>query len=1261
VPNRKPNPVLRYIRTVAATDAAAGLTDRELLDRFAARRDEAAFSALVRRHGPMVFRVCRQVLHNGHDAEDAFQSTFLVLGRQAGGLRPRESVGGWLHSVAYRTAQKARVAAARRVRHEGQAVSRPVADPLTQITVREAHDLLDRELARLPDRFRAPLVLCYLEGLTRDEAARRLDWPAATVKSRLEQARDRLRIRLGARGLSLGAVLTASLIADETAQAAVPTALLGATVAAATSVGAAGVSVDVALLTEGMVNAMSHRSIRILATLIIGLWLAGTATSVVVYRAVADPPASGQRAAAPAAAPREGAERPEADVQGAKNVRVVVLDPQGNPLAGAKVHSSIWTNEKEFKANHDYQTDAAGGVTVDLPKTFYILRLWASKKPFVEMFSHWEQNELASGVAVPAEYTMRLETAVTAGGRVVDEHGKPIAGAKVQVRVANDPKPAHGDSRTRYNTWLAEGEDSATTDAEGRWHIDNVPDHPQLELSLQVSHPDHVPNENWRDSLTAAGITAATLRQETATLSLKSGVIVTGRVTDAAGKPIKDALVIHGDRPYFANLPSKFPTDADGRFRLPALATGATTLTVIAAGWAPQLRKVNLQAGLPPQNFKMAPGKPIRLRVVNGAGKPIAKADVSIVEWRGSESLESMHNPNHPKVPDTKIPRQTKADGVWVWPSAADDPVKLRIWSNGFAPNEVEIGGGAPERTIVLKAEHHVSGRVYDAVTGNPIPAFAVVPVNVFRKDWLSAERGNAKAGKDGQMDFHADRTDNPLRLRVEAPGYRTQTGPEFRVGDDSGRTQDFHLQASPPVVGTVVDAAGRPASGVEMVMGTPTEPADFRGAGGSNNNQTTTDATGRFAFSDPGEPFMVVARTEAGYAQAEFPVDAHGAGTLRLKAWASVRGRFQDGGKPIAGATVFVQPIRIDALDQPRIWAMTQVVTGPDGAFEFPRVPPGAANVRVFLGPWKDEGFRCGPSIPLELKPGERAELDLGRAGATVSGRVKLTGKVPADLDCTYSLNHLVLREPGIAPPPEIAALGFDARGGWRDAWRMSQEGIAYMSTLRHWFVKLAPDGSFRVSGVPPGDYDLAVAVYAKPSGCLLDPIARQVVRVTVTTADVARGEMKVPDIAAAVVPVPAVGDTPALTFRRSDGAVGSLADVRGKYALIHFWASWCGPCKQQLPAVRRLHEQFAARGLVTLGLSVDEDASAWQAAEKRLALPWPQGRLAAAVDADVSGVPTYWLLDPEGKIVAKVYDIDELAKFLAERLTAAAGGANK
>ncbi|HEY7312793.1 MAG TPA: sigma-70 family RNA polymerase sigma factor [Gemmataceae bacterium] len=1237
----------KHFHSLSSAARADGLPDRELVQRFAARRDDEAFAALVRRHGPMVLRVCQRVLRDAHTAEDAFQAVFLVLSRKVTSLRRADSVGCWLHGVAYRLALKARTQLARQHKHEGRAVTEKYTnDPLTELSVREAQAIVEEELARLPENYRAPLVLCCLEGQTRDEAARQLGWSTKLLKSRLEQGRERLRFRLSRRGLTLPTAMAATLLAEEVTLTALPAALVRAAVQTARAWPANAVAPSVALLAEDALGGMGTAKAKVVVALLLLMGMLATGMGVF---ALAQPAAKEDETppAAKASEPPKD-EKP----QPVRTLRVVVLDPRGKPLPEAKVHSSIWTHENGFKANHDYKTDAEGAAQVELPKTFYILRLWASNKPFVPLFANWEQNELASGEKLPAEYVFRMERAVTAGGRIVDEQDKPIAGVRVQVELKNNQKLAHGDGRTSFDRWLAWGNDAVTTDAEGRWRIDNVPDHPQVKLTLLVSHPDYVSvNYGRGEEQKAAGITTEMLRKGTATLTLKRGVRVRGRVTDPTGKPIKDALVIYGDDSYIPWLPCKFPTDADGWYRLPALPPVETTLTVIATSWAPQLRKVNLRPGMPPQDFRMAAGKPIRLRIVDAAGKPVPKAYVSILGWKGSKSLRSNHNPNHPKVPDPKFPRRANADGIWEWTWAPDDAVKLQISSEGFASRELEIAGGA-ERTVVLGADR-ITGRVTDATTGKPIPAFTVIQLDVFRKDWFVAERNNAVAGQNGRLDFRPRRTDIPLRLRVEAPGYRTQDGPEFRVGDDTSRTQDFRLQPSAPVAGVVRDANGQPVAKAEVLLATPTGEVQLSSQGLDNNHKTFTDAGGRFAFPDPGEPFLVVAQADAGFALAEFAGGQHDAGTLRLRPWASIRGRFREGGKPVRGATILLDLIRIDALDRPRIHTvMLQTVTDADGRFELSRVPPVPVIVGVHLGPWKDEGFRSGPSAPLDLKPGQRAELALGGGGTVVKGKVKLTGKVPADLDCTYSLNYLVQRVPGIDPPPEIARLGFDARNGWQETWTQTMEGRAFFSTLRHWFVKLAPDGAFRISGVPPGEYDLAVAVYAKPSGCLVDPLARKVVRVTVTAADAARGELMLPEVAAVVAPVPAVGDTPALTFQRADGTDGTLKDCHGRYTVVHFWASWCGPCKQQLPALRRLHERFAGHKLATIGLALDHDASAWRTALKRLDLPWPQGRLADAADAGVSSVPTYWLLDPHGKIVAKVYDPDELATLLAKRL---------
>src|SRR5262245_36834885 len=211
--------ILRHLRTFVASEQAGGLSDQQLLEQFAQRREEAAFETLVRRHASLVLGVCRRVLRNEADAEDAFQATFLVLARKAGDVGRGGSVAGWLHRVAFHAAIKARARVANRDAHERQTPPRQCADPLTEVTGREFITLLDEELEKLSDECRTSLILCYLEGHTCDDAARQLGCSVRTLKRRLEQARRLLRCRLARRGIALpAALLTLGLTQATTAR-----------------------------------------------------------------------------------------------------------------------------------------------------------------------------------------------------------------------------------------------------------------------------------------------------------------------------------------------------------------------------------------------------------------------------------------------------------------------------------------------------------------------------------------------------------------------------------------------------------------------------------------------------------------------------------------------------------------------------------------------------------------------------------------------------------------------------------------------------------------------------------------------------------------------------------------------------------------------------------------------------------------------------------------------------------------------------------
>src|SRR6516165_9873352 len=210
---------LRRLSRGMAAEMLAEDSDRQLVNRMLAERDEAAFEAVVHRHGPMVFRVCWRVLQHSHDAEDAFQATFLVLAQKLRTLRKHASLASWLHGVAHRVALKAKAEAATRRRHEQQAaVSPPV--PPDDVSWGEVRAVLDAELAGLPEKWRLPLVLCYLEGRTQDEAAEELGWSKRTLRRRLEEGRTGLGHRLSRRGVVWPAALSAVLFSDAVASAA---------------------------------------------------------------------------------------------------------------------------------------------------------------------------------------------------------------------------------------------------------------------------------------------------------------------------------------------------------------------------------------------------------------------------------------------------------------------------------------------------------------------------------------------------------------------------------------------------------------------------------------------------------------------------------------------------------------------------------------------------------------------------------------------------------------------------------------------------------------------------------------------------------------------------------------------------------------------------------------------------------------------------------------------------------------------------------
>jgi RNA polymerase sigma factor (sigma-70 family) len=247
------NPVIEHLRRAVLLHDGAGLTDGQLLEDYLRHREEAALTALVRRHAPMVWGVCRRVLHDHHDAEDAFQATFLVLVRKASSIAAPELLASWLYGVARQTALKARATLARRRTRERQVMDMPEPAMTQQDLWHDLQPLLDHELSRLPEKYRVAIILCDIEGKARKEAARQLGVPDGTLAARLARGRVMLARRLARHGLAVSGGSLAAVLAQNAASASAPAPVVVSTIQAT----AAGViSTRVAALTEGVLKAM---------------------------------------------------------------------------------------------------------------------------------------------------------------------------------------------------------------------------------------------------------------------------------------------------------------------------------------------------------------------------------------------------------------------------------------------------------------------------------------------------------------------------------------------------------------------------------------------------------------------------------------------------------------------------------------------------------------------------------------------------------------------------------------------------------------------------------------------------------------------------------------------------------------------------------------------------------------------------------------------------------------------------------------------
>jgi RNA polymerase sigma factor (sigma-70 family) len=887
----------------AAGGNSAGLNDRELLRRFAAG-DQDAFAVLFRRHAGMVLGVCQRGLPCIQDAEDACQAAFLLLSRKAASGRWQQSVANWLYLTARRVAHNARVAAQRRARREGRVAVPDAVQPVDRMTGRELLDALYAELDRLQPTYREPLVLCYLEGLTRDEAATRLGLTAGAVKIRLERARKHLSDALTRRGFALGAGLLA--LAATSPARATPLRLVDAVLANAAGSPPAGVA---RLAGGAAAKGLSKKSWLLI------LFLIGAGVINLAGAALAPPAANSPAEKQPLPQPDTTAKAPEAQ---APIFTGRVLDPAGKPVAGARLILST--------GNRPSTNDAVEVAVTAADGTFRctINPLKAGEPDSRTLFAH------ASGFAADwvnvSELTAEKRATfhlvaddIPVHGRLLGLEGNPVSGA--QVTVTSIRKTATGTPDAAFALWQTDpgrAFDQPTKDAshpacagvptqvladkDGRFEIKGAGRGRLLNLHFEANGIETtdatvviVPAFDPKSVRAKPGLRSMSKTASNAlygpefTYIAKPDAVIKGVVTDArTGKPIAGVRIAGTDAETGWHVFTE--TDVDGHYRLSGVAKAARRRILVFPG----KESPYLEAGLVVHDVPGLSDTTVDVRLTRGvlvqgsvidkvSGKPVPDAAIRYAPLSG--------NPYFAKTPGTDIYK-------WVldWVSSDANGVFRLVVLPGDGLIHAQDGGHGP--TLLAR---------YKQVRVDPADKPRIVKE-------VRAGLGDAFLSASG------------MRLSL-------QNQAAYKIIDpaEGADSVNVELQFDPgrPVSGKVVDPDGKPAAGI-VAYGLTAE---------YSHPATLKDGTFTAVGLEPAQPRTVVfadaARKLSGAVRLRG--DEKEPPIVKLQAWAAVTGRVVDaGGSPCAGLVVSHTVAEGDGYARYQLAKNgLEAKTGTDGAFQ--------------------------------------------------------------------------------------------------------------------------------------------------------------------------------------------------------------------------------------------------------------------------------------------------------------------------------------
>ncbi|HEX4795492.1 MAG TPA: carboxypeptidase regulatory-like domain-containing protein [Humisphaera sp.] len=914
------------------------------------------------------------------------------------------------------------------------------------------------------------------------------------------------------------------------------------------------------------------------------------------------------------------------------------------PLANAIGYVTI-----DSQPGKKFDIDAKGEGSVLVPTDAHLIRFQFHKDHYVAYMISFGEGRGAS--PIPQSCTVHLLPGVVVGGTIHDEAGNGVEGVRVIFEAFYNLPDRPGLS--------ANGTGVAFSDAQGHWTFAGAPEKLIEMVMLAPQHPDFILSSSHQDVRLGQ---YDSLRKQTLVTTIQRGITVWGTVRDAQGKPIGGAQIGQDN----FGLVNGVQTDDAGQFKLRGVPPGSRLVLAKANGFVAQSIAVEVTDNPAPVEFKLQKGAVVRGRVTDEKGEPLADAIVSV------DKLKDLPRPSEYI--------RTDANGRFKWDGAPADGAVVSVNKIGFARKmNVTLMPGETETAIVLQKASSpsdpfgretlltIKGTAVDEQTGAPLEKFTAL-VTIRRNATPTMSWSSNAAGANGKYlvpvteagDTYVVRIDSDDHLPLESPPMNHAANLEFNA----------KLKPATPLTGVVLQPDGQPAKGADVALregyGIPVEEGIIRRRGNSPQTHiSTSDAAGHFTLPPRDGNVVVFAVHESGWL--EWVRNGQGAGEpIRLHEWATVEGTILIGSKPAVGKTVSMRPQIIGRLPEDRAvypartFFRYESTTDDQGHFSFDRVLDGPSELSVQYG--DDRGNSNsrteGLTRRINVQPGDHLTLRLGGTGRPVIGKVTLPDNLKG-VGPMPKVGRLALVRPTFIPPLNFEELDDIEKAKLRQEFQLSEAYQKYLNSVQTIAVSVKPDGTFRAEDVPAGDYMLSISIYAdKPDEnhfIALLAIARQ----AVTVPEIPGGRSSEPldlsklefepyqqnGLAIKAFKNPKVGETiSGFVAQTYDSKPAALADLRGKYVMLEFWATWCGPCIAEMPNLERLHAKWANDPrLAMVSISIDDRMQEPAKFLQNRKLPWVQWYAGAASPQSASeefgihAIPSVWLIDPQGKIIAR------------------------